>query len=176
MLATPEEEASLRKAIRSSEKLTTQPMWISVILVLISLAGLAIGARMSLEGAVFIGRKIGLSEAVIGLTIIAVGTSLPELFTSIVAVLKGQDDISVGNLVGSNIFNTIFVTGSAGLVRPFGVSARFIETDFAVMLGVSVAFGLMALIGKGKIGRLSGLLLLISYAGYAAYLLVVRTG
>lgn len=176
MLARLEQEEAIKDTVRSSEKLTTKPMWISVILVLVSLAGLAFGAKISLTGAVFIGRKIGLSEAVIGLTIIAVGTSLPELVTSVVAVLKEQHDISVGNLVGSNIFNTMFVTGSAGLVRPFSVSKRFIEADFAVMVGVSVAFGLMALIGKGKVTRISGLLLLASYAGYIAYLLAVRTG
>jgi cation:H+ antiporter len=85
----------------------------SVFFIVIGLVGLALGAEMAVKGAVFIGGRIGLSTAVIGLTIIAIGTSLPELATCVVAAVKGQHDISVGNLVGSNIFNTLLVTGTA---------------------------------------------------------------
>jgi len=81
----------------------------SVIFIIIGLVGLALGAKMTVEGAVFIGRKIGISEAVIALTVIALGTSLPELVTCVVAAIKGEHDISIGNLVGSNIFNTLLV-------------------------------------------------------------------
>jgi cation:H+ antiporter len=141
------------------------------VLVVIGLAGLALGAEMAVEGAVFIGRRIGLSEAVIGLTIIAVGTSLPEFVTSLVASLKGHSDISIGNLVGSNIFNTLLVTGIAGIVRPFTISPRLAGIDLGIMIAVSGCFGAAALLGRRIIGRISGLLLLCSYVGYLAYLL-----
>ncbi len=143
-----------------------------VFLILLGLAALAIGARAALSGAVFIGGRIGLSDAAIGSTIIAVGTSLPELVTCVVAAVKGHHDISVGNLVGSNIFNTVFVTGVAALVRPFAVTARFAGgTDYRIMLGVGLAFTAAAIVGGCTIRRGSGVALLAIYAAYLIYLL-----
>jgi len=143
----------------------------NLLFIVIGLAGLAIGAKMAVEGAVFIGQKVGLSESVIGLTIIAFGTSLPELVTCVVAAIKGHHDISVGNLVGSNIFNTLLVVGGAGVVRPFEVGSRFAGgTDYWIMIIVSVAFTLAVLIGKRTIGRISGTLLVCGYVGYLVYL------
>ena len=127
---------------------------------------------MAVSGAVTIGTKIGLSDAVIGSTIMAVGTSLPELITCVVAALKGHHDISVGNLVGSNIFNTLLVLGAAGMVRPFGVGPRFAGgSDFWIMVGVSAGFALAAVAGRRVVGRFSGTLLLGTYVGYLIYLL-----
>lgn len=143
-----------------------------LVLVAIGLVGLSVGARLAVNGAVTIGTRIGLSDAVIGSTIMAVGTSLPELVTCVLAALKGHHDISVGNLVGSNIFNTLLVTGAAGLVRPFAVGQRFAGgVDFWVMIGVAVAFALAAIVGKRVIGRIGGAILLAIYAGYLVYLL-----
>ena len=143
-----------------------------LVLVAIGLVGLSFGARLAVNGAVTIGTRIGLSDAVIGSTIMAVGTSLPELVTCVLAALKGHHDISVGNLVGSNIFNTLLVTGAAGLVRPFAVGQRFAGgVDFWVMIGVAVAFALAAIVGKRVIGRIGGAILLAIYAGYLVYLL-----
>jgi cation:H+ antiporter len=144
--------------------------------VVLGLTGLTIGAQMAVSGAVTIGTAIGLSDAVIGSTIMAVGTSLPELVTCIIAALKGHHDISVGNLVGSNIFNTLLVTGIAGTARPFLVSRRFAGgIDFWIVVGISSAFALAVVVGKRVVGRLSGLLLLAAYAGYLAYLLTYPT-
>jgi cation:H+ antiporter len=144
----------------------------TVLFVVIGLAGLAGGAKMTVVGAVFIGKeKLGLSNSVIGLTIIAFGTSLPELVTCVVATIKGQHDISVGNLVGSNIFNTLLVTGGAGVVRPFDIEPRFAGgTDYWIMIIVSAGFAALAIIGRRIIGRVSGALLLCGYFGYMAYL------
>ncbi len=143
----------------------------NVLFIVIGLAGLAIGAKMAVEGAVFIGQKIGISESVIGLTIIAFGTSLPELVTCVVAAIKGHHDISVGNLVGSNIFNTLLVVGGAGVVREFTVEPRFAGgTDYWIMIIVSTAFALAVINGKRTIGRVSGTLLLCGYVGYLVYL------
>ena len=145
-------------------------------LVVIGLCGLAISAKMTVEGAVYIGKQIGLSEAVIGLTIMAVGTSLPELVTCVVAALKGHHDISVGNLVGSNVFNTLLVVGAAGAVRPFDVSARFAGgLDFWIMIGVSVGFAFFVVAGRRILGRMGGTLLLCAYVGYIVYLLTLGT-
>jgi cation:H+ antiporter len=139
--------------------------------VLIGLIGLAIGAKMAVVGAVFIGIKIGLSKGVIALTIIAFGTSLPELVTCVVAAVKGHHDISVGNLVGSNIFNTLLVVGGAGIVMPFDIEKRFGGgVDYWIMIGISVAFALAVIVGKRIISRLSGMLLLCAYLGYLVYL------
>ncbi|HPC95957.1 MAG TPA: calcium/sodium antiporter [Sedimentisphaerales bacterium] len=143
-----------------------------VVLIGVGLAGLSVGARLAVGGAVKIGTFIGLSDAVIGSTIMAVGTSLPELVTCILAALRDHHDISVGNLVGSNIFNTLLVSGAAALVRPFAVDHRFAGgIDFWVMIGVGVAFAISAIVGRRVIGRAGGVLLLSIYGAYLAYLL-----
>ncbi|OHB61321.1 MAG: hypothetical protein A2168_02665 [Planctomycetes bacterium RBG_13_50_24] len=144
-----------------------------IMFILIGLAGLALGAKMAVEGAVFIGIEIGLSERVIALTVIAFGTSLPELVTCVVAAIKGHHDISVGNLVGSNIFNTLLVTGAAGVVRPFDVTPRLAGgVDYWIMVIVSAAFAGAIIIGKQVIGRLCGSLMVCMYIGYIIYLLL----
>ncbi len=142
----------------------------NVLFVIIGLAGLALGADITVRGAVVIGERVGLSQAVIGLTIIAVGTSLPELATSLVASSKGQHDISIGNLVGSNIFNTLLVVGTAGLVRPFSIGDRLIGLDYCIMIIVSVVFLVMAAIGR-RISRANGIILFLGYFVYITFLL-----
>jgi cation:H+ antiporter len=147
----------------------------NVLFVIIGLAGLALGAKMTVDGAVFIGRLIGISEAVIALTIIAFGTSLPELVTCVVAAIKGEHDISVGNLVGSNIFNTLLVTGAAGAVRPFDVGHRLAGgIDFWIMIAVSAAFAAAVIIGRRVVGKLAGTLLLCAYIAYVIYLYLLN--
>lgn len=149
----------------------------SALLVIVGLAGLALGADMAVRGAVFIGERVGLSQAVIGLTIVAIGTSLPELVTCVVAAVKGQHDISIGNLVGSNIFNTLLVVGAAGVVRPFGeIAARLAGgVDYWIMIVVSGVFVSMTAIGR-RVGRADGTLLLLGYIGYMVYVLVFTAG
>jgi cation:H+ antiporter len=141
----------------------------AVLFVVIGLAGLAVGADITVP--VFIGDKIGLSKAVIGLTIIAIGTSLPELATCVVAAIKGQHDISIGNLVGSNVFNTLLVVGTAGTVRPFGIVQRLAATDYWIMIVVSAGFAALAILGRRVINRLSAVVLLTGYAAFIVYLL-----
>jgi len=157
------EEQDTTSGVRGTKK--------SVIFIVIGLIGLALGAKIAVEGAVFIGGRVGLSEAVIGLTIIALGTSLPELATCVVAAIKGHHDISFGNLVGSNIFNTLLVTGAAGTVHAFDVGQRFAGgLDYWIMIIVSAAFAAAVIIGRRVIGRVSGTLLLCGYIGYIVYL------
>ncbi|UCG56105.1 MAG: calcium/sodium antiporter [Phycisphaerales bacterium] len=148
----------------------------NVLFILVGLAALALGADLAVRGAVVVGKRVGLSDAVIGLTIIAIGTSLPELATCVVAAVKGHHDISVGNLVGSNIFNTLLVTGVAGSVRPFGLEQRLVGIDYWVMIAVSVAFGVVALLCKRRIGRTGGILLVSGYVAYMVYVLGFSAG
>ena len=147
----------------------------NVIYILIGLIGLAVGADMAVRGAVYIGKAIGLSEAVIALTIIAFGTSLPELVTCVVATLKGHHDISVGNLVGSNIFNTLLVTGAAGLVKPFTITSSRLTggIDYWIVVIVSATFALATILGRRKISRPAGTALFCAYIAYIVYLLNV---
>jgi cation:H+ antiporter len=157
-------EPDAKEETRSAQK--------NILFVLIGLSGLALGAKMAVEGAVFIGIEIGLSERVIALTVIAFGTSLPELVTCVVAAIKGHHDISVGNLVGSNIFNTLLVTGAAGVVRPFDVTPRLAGgVDYWIMVIVSAAFAGAIIISKRVIGRVCGTLMVCAYVGYIIYLL-----
>lgn len=154
-------------------KHTTRSVKKNVLFILVGLAGLALGAKMAVEGAVFIGLEIGLSERVIALTVIAFGTSLPELVTCVVAAIKGHHDISVGNLVGSNIFNTLLVTGAAGIVRPFEVGPRLAGgVDYWIMIVISATFAALIIISKRVLSRLCGLLLVCTYIGYIIYLLL----
>lgn len=142
----------------------------SFLLIAIGLAGLALGAEMAVRGAVSIGKLIGLSEAVIGLTIVAIGTSLPELATCVAAAIKGEHDISIGNLVGSNIFNTLLVVGTAGVVRPFTISRRLIGADYGIMIAVSIGFALLIIICRRTINRIAGAILICGYIAYIFYL------
>jgi len=158
-------EPDAKHATRSVKK--------NVLFVLVGLAGLALGAKMAVEGAVFIGLEIGLSERVIALTVIAFGTSLPELVTCVVAAIKGHHDISVGNLVGSNIFNSLLVTGAAGIVRPYEVGPRLAGgVDYWIMIVISAAFTALIIISKRVLSRICGLLLVCAYIGYIIYLLL----
>ena len=139
-------------------------------LVIIGFAGLVIGAKCFLLGAIFMAKLCNMPEAVIGLTIVAAGTSLPELATSVVAAIKHEDDIAIGNVIGSNIFNILCILGITAMISPLeGATLSFL--DFSVMLGVSVLLFIMMLTGR-KISRLEGGILVASFIAYTAYLII----
>ncbi|NKQ12514.1 calcium/sodium antiporter [Pseudomonas sp. SST3] len=146
-------------------------------LVLAGLVLLVTGSNFLVEGAVSLARALGLSELVIGLTVIAVGTSLPELATSILAAIRGERDIAVGNIVGSNIFNLLCVLGLASLVSPqaIGVAANALAFDFPVMIAVALACLPIFFTGY-SINRWEGLLFLAYYVAYTVYLVMISTG
>ncbi len=152
-----------------------KPLHISIVFIVLGLIGLAVGAKLTILSAVFIGEAAGLSKAVIGLTIIAIGTSLPELTTCVVAAVKGHNDLSIGNLVGSNIFNTLLVVSAAGLVRPFSINSRLAGTDYWIMIGVTGLFIAIAVITR-NIKRLSGIILTATYLAYMTYVFVFTRG
>lgn len=141
--------------------------------VLIALAGLAItilGARFLVSGAVSIAQSAGISEAVIGLTIVAIGTSMPEFVTSVIAVRKGQGDVALGNILGSNIFNILGILGVTALVQPMQVPSEIIRLDIWVMCAATVLLVLFARTGW-KIGRREGGAMLVCYLAYLFWLL-----
>jgi cation:H+ antiporter len=145
-----------------------------VVFIVAGIAGVVIGAEWLIDSAVKIMSVLGVSEKFIGLTIVAFGTSLPELANSVVAALPKEMDISVGNLVGSNVFNILCVLGVASLVRPIPIPGGFVESglliDYCVMLFTSFLPWLMTR-RTSTITRVDGLVLLACYAGYNAYLI-----
>lgn len=145
--------------------------------ILAGLALLVLGSNLLVSGAVSLAQALGLSELVIGLTIIAAGTSLPELATSLIAAWKGERDIAVGNIVGSNLFNLLAVLGLAGLASPenIAVARSALEFDFPVMLAVMVAC-LPVFFAGYRINRWEGALFLGYYIAYTAYLIMQSNG
>ena len=146
---------------------------INIIFILIGLGLLVLGSNWLVDSAVKIARSIGVSELVIGLTIVAVGTSLPEIATSIIAALKGESDIAVGNAVGSNIFNLLGVLGLGAVVSPAGISVteNILRFDFLVMVFVALVT-LPVFYLDNRISRAEGGLLLIYYVMYVAYVIM----
>ncbi|EPT9250546.1 calcium/sodium antiporter [Photobacterium damselae] len=142
----------------------------SFIWIIVGLALLLYSSDMVVESAVTIAKYYGMSDLVIGLTIIAVGTSLPELAASVASVLKGEDDMAVGNIIGSNVFNILAVMGIPGILNPSAISPLAMGRDFYVMLGVSVLLLIMALGKNRRINRVEGGILLICFIAYQAYL------
>lgn len=149
------------------------PLGVSVVLVAIGLVLLVLGARWLVDGAVELARLLGVSELVIGLTIVAAGTSLPEAATSVVAGLRGQRDIAIGNVVGSNIFNILAVLGAAASISPGGVrvAPEALRFDIPVMMAVAVAC-LPIFYTGGRISRGEGAMFLAYYAAYVAFLVL----
>ncbi|MCA8914199.1 MAG: calcium/sodium antiporter [Planctomycetes bacterium] len=142
-----------------------------VLLTIFGLAALLVGGKLFVDGAVDAAQRLGIPQLVIGLTVVAVGTSLPELATSIVAIIRGESAISLGNVVGSNIFNICLVLGLVSLVHPLVIDARVMKMDMIVMLGFSA--GVTALAWRGKrLSRPEGLLLLSAYGLYITNLFV----
>ena len=146
-----------------------------ILLVIVGIAGVVGGAQMVVESAVFIMTELGVSEKFIGLTIVAFGTSLPELATSVVAAMRGEMDISIGNLVGSNVFNIMSVLGAASLVRPIPIPGGFFASglwiDYLVMLFTSFLPWLL-MRKTYTVDRKGGAILLTCYVGYLTYLII----
>lgn len=150
----------------------------SIVRVVAGIILLVVSSRMLVWGAVFVAKSLGVSDLLIGLTIVAIGTSLPELASSIAAARKGEDDLAVGNVVGSNTFNTLAVVGVASVISPMEtVDAAVVSRDLPLMAVVTVLLLLFGLPkkkfnGNGRIGRKSGAFFLLLYCAYIALLIV----
>ncbi len=149
------------------------PLKASLFWLVVGLILLVVSSRALVWGAVFIAQSLGVSDLIIGLTIVAIGTSLPELASSIAAVRKNEHDIAFGNVIGSNLFNTLAVVGIAGAISPMAVEQDVLLRDWSLMTGLTLVLFVMGygLWGrKGQVTRANGIGLLIVYAAYMAYL------
>ena len=167
-LAKSDRQAA-KEAEESEIKIYSSP--VSTGYILAGLGLLVGGGRMLVDSATDIASAAGLSEALIGLTVVAVGTSLPELATSLVATIKGQNDIAVGNIVGSNIFNVFWILGLSSIITPLPVSAN---ASVDILVGVATTaflFGVMLLGKKHQLTEAEGVLFIVSYIAYTGYLI-----
>lgn len=145
------------------------PAWRSGITMLVGLSIMLVGAHLLVSSAVDIASTLGISEAVIGLTVVAIGTSLPELVTSVIAARKGQSDVAFGNIVGSNIFNILGILGVTSILRPIDVPSVIASLDIWIMLSATVLLVVFAWSGR-RIARREGAFLAIGYTVYLAWL------
>jgi cation:H+ antiporter len=134
----------------------------------LGLAGLVFGGRLTVDAASALALGLGVSQVVVGLTVVALGTSLPELATSLVATWRGQTDIAVGNVVGSNIFNLLFIAGTSAVIAPITIPAAGLA-DLLVMTAFAVVLLPFALLNHRRIVRREGLVLLLAYVGYVVW-------
>lgn len=157
-------------ADKDEVKLYSTP--ISTLLIFGGLTGLVFGGKLLVDNAIVLAQLAGMSEALIGLTIVAVGTSLPELVTSIIAVRHGHDDLAVGNIVGSNIFNILWILGLTSTILPLPISDA-VQADILVNVGVTMLLFLFMFIGtKHRLNRWQGVMFVLMYVGYVGYLVM----
>ena len=160
----------LAKKGTEEEATEDRPVWKLLLFILVGGAVVIWGANISVNAATALAQAIGISEKFIGLTIVALGTSLPELVASVTAARKGNADIAIGNIVGSNIFNILFVLGTSALITPIPYKESFLFDGI-----VAVAAGILlwvATIRKKELNRTWGIIMLLGYVAYFAYLLV----
>jgi len=164
---------TLGKEMEQELDVHAMPLARALFWLFLGLVLLIVSSRILVWGAVEIAHGFGVSDMIIGLTIVAVGTSLPELASSIIATRKGEHDIALGNILGSNLFNTLAVVGIAGMIHPMDVGPEVFSRDMLVMvaLTVSLFFICYGFKGPGRINRVEGGTLLICYIGYTVYLM-----
>lgn len=151
----------------------TLPLRKAIMWTVVGLLLLIVSSRILVWGAVTIAQGLGVSDLIIGLTVIAVGTSLPELASSVIAARKGEHDMALGNILGSNMFNTLAVVGIAGVIHPMSVGHEVLTRDMAMMVGLTVSLFVIGygFRGQGRINRIEGLLLMSAYFAYTAWLI-----
>lgn len=160
-------------ATEMTEEVNAMPVRKAILWLVVGLLLLIISSRILVWGAVDLATTFGISDLVIGLTIVAVGTSLPELASSIIAARKGEHDLALGNILGSNLFNTLAVVGIAGLIAPMPVAPEVLTRDFPVMAALTLVLFAMCygFRGPGRINRFEGSALLLAFVAYTVYLL-----
>lgn len=155
-----------------SEEIQKRPVWMLILFVIAGLILVVWGSDVTVDAATEIAKAAGLSQRFIGLTIVALGTSLPELVTSVSAARKGKADIAIGNIVGSNIFNILFVIGTTALITPVVFQAGFL-IDCLISLAAGILLWLCVFRDR-KLGRVGGVLMLLAYVAYFVYLVVLK--
>lgn len=164
----PEEERQ-EKQERQERQEKRIPVWKTLLMVALGGFMIIYGSDVTVDAATSLAVFFGMSERFIGLTIVALGTSLPELVTSVTAAVKGKADIAIGNIVGSNIFNILFVVGAAAVITPVAYASNFL-VDSLVAVGAAVML-FLCVVKKKRLGRLGGIPMLFSYAAYFVYLI-----
>lgn len=167
-LAAPRSDAFLTDVRDEAARAEKKPLWLEIGFALGGLVGVSFGADWTVDFAVQIARGMGVSEAVIGLTIISVGTTLPELATCVLAARRGNPDLALGNIVGSNLFNLLCIGGIVSVIRPIPIPAGG-EVDLIIMAVLSLVILPMALLGRHVISRKEGVLLLLVYLGFLVW-------
>jgi cation:H+ antiporter len=169
---------SLGREMEKELHVHTQPIRQAILWLVVGLTFLIVSSRILVWGAVTIARGFGVSDLLIGLTIVAVGTSLPELASSVIATRKGEHDLALGNVLGSNLFNTLAVVGIAGAIHPMDVGPEVFNRDILVMAGLTLSLFVVGygFRGPGRINRVEGAVLLACYIGYTAYLISTALG
>lgn len=146
------------------------PLWKQLLMLVVGIVCIVFGSDLTVDNATIIAEALGMDDRLIGLTIVAFGTSLPELVTSVTAARKGKADIAIGNIVGSNIFNILFVVGTTALITPVAFAKGFIiDSAIALAAGLILWFGVMK---EHKLKRPVGIIMLVAYAAYFVYLLI----
>lgn len=146
------------------------PLWKQLLMLVVGIVAIVFGSDLTVDNATIIAEALGMDDRLIGLTIVAFGTSLPELVTSVTAARKGKADIAIGNIVGSNVFNILFVVGTTALITPVAFKAGFlIDSAVALIAGLILWFGVMK---EHKLKRPVGIVMLVAYALYFVYLLM----
>lgn len=164
------EIAVLEKEVYPEGQIHSIPLKKSIILTIVGLLAIILGAKWVVDGAIDIARWLKISEITIGLTVVAIGTSLPELITSLVAAKKGENEIAVGNVIGSNIFNILFVLGLSSTIYPVSIGQENFA-DLWILFAAMVVVVPLMYTGK-KINRLEGALMVVAYLAYASFTVI----
>ena len=159
-----------KKQEDQSQEYQKLPIWKLLLAVLVGLVAVVWGSDITVDAATALAKGFGLSERFIGLTIVALGTSLPELVTSVSAAIKGKADIAIGNIVGSNIFNILFVVGTTALIIPVVFEPKFLMDTF-IAFGAGLVL-LLCVAKRKKLVRMHGVIMLIGYIAYFIYLMM----
>ncbi len=166
-------EDSLGGEMEQELEVSAMPIKRALFWLVVGLVLLIVSSRILVWGAVEIAHEFGVSDLIIGLTIVAVGTSLPELASSVIATRKGEHDIALGNVLGSNLFNTLAVVGIAGAIHPLEIGPEVFKRDMLVMAALTLSLFVIGygFRGLGRINRIEGAVLLVCYLGYTGYLI-----
>ena len=165
---------SLKKKDEEEEEVKKLPTWLMILYIILGGAAIVGGSQLTVNSATAIAKYFGMSDRLIGLTIVALGTSLPELITAVTAACKHNADIAIGNIVGSNIFNILFVLGITALLTPVQYSKDFIVDNIMAVICMVMLFLCVILTKDKKLNRAGGILMLLSYAAYFVCFIVLQ--
>ncbi len=169
-MAKKQSSQEKQEEVKTQKKLL--PILKDILWIILGVIGLKVGGDLAVDNAVNIANYFGVSEKIIGLTILAVGTSLPELVTSVTAAIKGNSDIAIGNIIGSNIFNMLLIIGVAAFINPISYNFSY-NMDLMVLVVATLILALFPVIPpKNEMSRANGMIYFLMYVGYIGYLLV----